>query len=367
MKYSMLLAALLAAPVAAQSAWLIDSDLDQLFSVDLLNGAVTALGSTAGNGMDTPSDLAFREDTGELFTIDMNSGLVGRLNTANGAFLPLWQTYVNGAQGLAWDPMTQRFYLANTNSVYTLDPATGATTQLVMGAGSLTTALEVGPDGTLYSVGFSPGTVFTVDKQTGVHTPLFTTLAYLQGIAIDAEGNWYGVNTNTNSLYRIDPTSGAATLVGVTTGVVFAKGLEVGDTAMQRGGTACADGNNELHRMTCLGSPIVGGVVLLDVEPGSQPTMALLVLGFNVRQYQSVPLPLDLSLFGMPGCWLYTGPQALLGPISPGLPLPLVLPGAPSLVGTTFFVQGLIADPAATPANGASTVFSDYMRVVITR
>ena len=58
MKNSMLLAALLATPVAAQSAWLIDSDLDQLFSVDLLNGSVTALGSTAGNGLDTPADLA---------------------------------------------------------------------------------------------------------------------------------------------------------------------------------------------------------------------------------------------------------------------------------------------------------------------
>jgi hypothetical protein len=69
-KHLALAGSLLAFPLAlsaqASSAYLIDSNLDQLFSVDLTTGAATLIASTLNNGLGTPADLAWRAATQEL-------------------------------------------------------------------------------------------------------------------------------------------------------------------------------------------------------------------------------------------------------------------------------------------------------------
>jgi hypothetical protein len=59
------LALTLAPTLAAQQGYLVDSNLDQLFTVDLATGAATLVASTLNNTLATPADLTF-DDAGVL-------------------------------------------------------------------------------------------------------------------------------------------------------------------------------------------------------------------------------------------------------------------------------------------------------------
>ncbi|GAB4148915.1 MAG: hypothetical protein Fur0037_17280 [Planctomycetota bacterium] len=368
MRHSLFLAALFASPLGAQTGYLIDSDLDVWFSIDLATGAVQPIGSTAGTGLDTAADLTFREDNGAYYTIDMNSGVVGTIDPATGAFSARYQTYLGGWQSLAWDPVTKKFYLAtNSNQTYSLDPATGNATALGGGPTTLTTAMDVGPDGTLYSVGFANGMIYTVDKTTGQHTALVQTIPYLQSFAIDPQGRWYGISTATASLYEIDPATGQATLVGPNTGTSFVKAFDAAETWVQRHGQGCADGNQEVRRIDWMGTPNLSSILLLSFEPGTAPTVGIVLLGVSITRYGASSLPIDLGPFGMPGCRLYTGPNSVLGPVAGGVPVAVGVPNASSLVGLRLYAQGALLDPAPSPANPAGAVVTDYARIVISR
>lgn len=221
----------LAASLAAQSptAYLVDSNLDQLFTVDLNTGAATFLAATLNNGLDTPADLTWRPSTSELWTIDLSGGEVGTIDRVTGTFAPLFQTNLSGWQGMAWDEGTQMFYLANqSGQLYTLDPATGVTAPLGGGGTGLITALAVDGNTDLYGINFSTGVVSRIDKASGLLTTVCTTITNLQGLGIDPTGVWYAANTSNASLYRIDPLTGTATLVGANgSGVQFAKGFTI--------------------------------------------------------------------------------------------------------------------------------------------
>ncbi|MFO1077832.1 MAG: hypothetical protein U1E73_08915 [Planctomycetota bacterium] len=236
MQRTLLASCLLALPGAlcAQSstAYLVDSNLDQLFTVDLSTGAATFIASTLNNTLSTPADLAYDAVTQQLWTIDLAGGAVGTIDTTTGTFTPIYQTGLSGWQGMAWDPTTQKFYLANQNgSNYVLDPATSTTTLLGAAGFGLITALDVDASGILYGIDFSSGAVVSINKVTGLGTQLSTTITNIQGLGIDqVTGTWYGESTTTDSLYIIDPVTGGFTLIGANgAGVQFAKGLDLID------------------------------------------------------------------------------------------------------------------------------------------
>ncbi len=246
-------AALAAASLSAQTptAYLVDSNLDQLFSVDVTTGAATFIAGTLNNGLDTPADLSWRAATNELWTIDLGGGEVGTIDVTTGTFTPVYQTGLSGWQGMAWDETTQMFYMANQNgSNYVLDPTTGLTTLLGAAGFGLITALDTDASGNLFGTDFSTGSLVSVDKVTGVATLLATSLTNFQGLGIDqATGTWYATSTSTQSLYSVDSTTGTATLVGAHgAGVQFAKGFDLVDggagnyARKTRYGTGC---NNE--------------------------------------------------------------------------------------------------------------------------
>jgi hypothetical protein len=87
-------------------------------------------------------------------------------------------------------------------------------------------------------------------------------------------------------------------------------------------------------------------------------SVAVLFLGSN-SQWNGIPLPLDLTPAGAPGCTLLvsaTGIQTV-GTTAGGLGLAtLVIPGDPSLVGTRFYNQFAVLDPAA---NALQLAFSN--------
>jgi len=238
MQRTLVAGCMLALPVAlsaqATTAFAVDSNLDQLFSVNLSTGAATFIASTANNTLGTPADLSYDAVTQQLWTIDLAGGAVGTIDTTNGTFTAVYQTGLSGWQGMAWDPTTSKFYLANQNgSNYVLDPATSQTTLLGAAGFSLITALDVDANGTLYGIDFSTGRVVSIDKVTGVATGISTTLTNIQGFGIDqVTGVWYAESTTTQNVYTIDPQTGASTLVGpLGAGINFAKGFDLVDGA----------------------------------------------------------------------------------------------------------------------------------------
>ena len=341
--------------VSAQQAYLVDTTLDQLFTVDLATGAATFLSSVANNGLSTAADLSYRAATGELWTVDLSGGELGTIDPASGTFTAVYQTNLSGWQGLAWDETTQLFYLANQdNNNYSFDPITGVLTTLGPAGASLITCLDTDANGNLFGIAFSAATVVAIDKVTGAATALSTTIGGFQGLGIDqVTGTWYGSNTNDDSLHLVDPGTGTNTLIGGHgAGVTFAKGFDLIDgsagtpAANTTFGTAC--GGLSLAGIT---RPITGtnwDLGLTGVP--ATATIGVMLLGFgNPNQ--------SLAAFGAPGCTQYSDAAAFVL-----LPLPVstpafsfAIPANPGLINVNIFTQGGALVPGANPLGIAAS------------
>jgi len=131
---------------------------------------------------------------------------------------------------LALQPGTNTLYGTSlseddfTNSIYTINPATGAAT-FIGNTGVIGATLAFGPDGTLYqteavfdSTGFVAGYLDTLDPDTGavLTTSNPFTLAHVGGLAVrPTDGLIFASGGAGGDIYTLSPT-GAQTLVGLT-------------------------------------------------------------------------------------------------------------------------------------------------------
>lgn len=305
----------------AQNAFLVDSDLDQLFSVDLVTGAANLIASTANNGLDTPADLTWDVATSRLWTIDLSGGEVGTIDVTNGTFAPVYQTGQSGWQAIVWDPTTQKFYLNNQTNpdLYVLDPATGTTTLVGDTGQGLITAMAIDANGQLWGTDFSSGALVTIDKNTAAATVIGGSTSGFQGACFSPTGQLFATNTNDDSLHTIDTTTGVATLVGAHgAGVQFAKGF------------AIAGGGSNYARAQPYGSGCGGSdpSSFYELFSGSHP-FDLANSGF--------------TMFATPGGYI-------VAPVTN----PIVTPATPSL-GLADDVTVPVALPFAFPYAGGST------------
>ena len=88
-------------------------------------------------------------------------------------------------------------------------------------------------------------------------------------------------------------------------------------------------------------------------------------LAFLVFGWQKAPAPIDLGFVGMPGCDLHVSLDAIVPIVGANTQAKwfLPIPGDPALVGTRFYNQALVPDPAA--GNGFGAVVSDAAEAVI--
>jgi hypothetical protein len=110
-------------------------------------------------------------------------------------------------------------YIESRNTtLYVVDSDTGAST--LVGAYGVTGvfAQDFSPDGTLYAIfngGSASAQLATVDIHTGSATPIGSPAGVpLEAMAFAPDGTLYAGNFNTNNLYTINRSTGAATLVG---------------------------------------------------------------------------------------------------------------------------------------------------------
>jgi len=110
---------------------------------------------------------------------------------------------------------------------------------------------------------------------------------------------------------------------------------------------------------TSSGTPSLGDTLVLKLAGALPGAPAWPFLGVSESAWQGLPLPLDLGLFGAPGCLLLASPDIVLpsqiagatGQASFSLGLPLTS----TLVGKRVFAQWLALDLAAVPIAIAST------------
>jgi hypothetical protein len=92
----------------------------------------------------------------------------------------------------------------------------------------------------------------------------------------------------------------------------------------------------------------LGGTLEVTVKGA----IAALATGFTDQSFGAVPLPLDLTPFGMPQCQLRVAPEFVQLGITAGhgVPFPLPIPNVPSLIGTEFWQQAFVLAPGANAA-----------------
>lgn len=104
-------------------------------------------------------------------------------------------------------------------------------------------------------------------------------------------------------------------------------------------------------------APELGKPVALrcsNLRPGQQ---GLFALGVSATIYQGLPLPLDLTALGMPGCFARTSAESLvLGMNTTGvLESTIAMPTTPSSLGFQFFVQAFSQDPLINAFGAAAS------------
>lgn len=353
-------------------AYAVDSNLDQLYTIDLLSGAATLIASTNNNGLATPAGLAWRNDTGELWTIDLSGGEVGTIDTWTGTFTSKFiANPTAGWQDIAWDPVTSKFYLANQNgSNYVADPLTGTTTLLgVAGANfTLITGSAVDRLGNLWGADFS-GRLGKTDRTTGVTTLVSTsTTANFQSLAFTRANRGYAIDTSgTQELWTVNPNTGTAVLIGALgAGTSFIKGFTIvatGSTgSATTSGTGCADFGSVTLALDAFGTPSIGDTISVGTALSTQTSFWSLFAGGSNTLYGSIPLPFDLGLLNAPGCKVYCDWTVLVGSFTPAQRAVLPIPATPSLIGGVIYFQSVVVDPRINSLGLAS---SDLLTVRI--
>jgi len=170
----------------------------------------------------TASPLA---DAAPAFAIDLSTGDLGTfMSDAPGAWTDIGPVGLDGpfAGDFLGGDFSQMYvldYYANT--LYVVDTATGVATEIGTStpqSGQVWTGMTGFVDGTLYAASTDGGQsyLYTVDPATGATTVVgeITNAPVIIDIAINADGEMYGVDIGSDVLVAIDPATGAGTVVG---------------------------------------------------------------------------------------------------------------------------------------------------------
>ncbi len=247
--------------------------------------------------------------TGSLFALGDGANNFGTLNTASGNFAKVKDGPVR-AEGLAYNWNIGKFYAINNDTnpaapgmrLYTIDPGTGnaAFVALVTGATGPINGLGYDPVArVLYGVAQANGQLYTINTTTGAATTigpvtggsvgglefspaanalfgiddsggvskllkwnnpagapalvgaLGAGIADCNGLAVTDSGDLWTINAATEQLLKINPATGAATVIGPTGGIFGASyGMSAVLTAPPTGCYANCDGSSTNPMLT---------------------------------------------------------------------------------------------------------------------
>lgn len=204
-------------------------------------------------------------------------------------------------------------------------------------------------------IGASNGAIWFVDPNTTATTnafsPQVTNAPPAVAIATHPDAATDVVIATANGLYNLLQYFVAGTPFYTTTNTIQ-------DMAVLGGGSVtfgqgCAGSKGEpLHTQTTRGWAYNGNAGFsLDMRNGPPSSFGTLVFGLTST-------PLDLTVIGAPGCFLYPTIAIRLGVLtdaSGAIQIPAPIPSNPSLVGTRIYTQWGLFESAANPAGVITT------------
>ena len=111
-------------------------------------------------------------------------------------------------------------------------------------------------------------------------------------------------------------------------------------------------------------SPILGETFSVELTNVPSSSIALGIIGLSISSWGTSPLPLDLSIIGMPSCLLYTDIRRQIGLVIAGgtTTWDTTLPSTAEWIGVSFYQQVFVVDDSVP---GLGAVMSDANEGVI--
>ncbi len=134
-------------------------------------------------------------------------------------------------------------------------------------------------------------------------------------------------------------------------------------TGVSIDGQACTGASGLAPAIGITGSPVLGGSVTVNLSRVPAPGPALLLFGPPLNSWGGIPLPVDLAVFGLPGCFLSVPlldvvPASVTprpGPSVGGSAVNMTIPVDPSLTGASVAFQWYAPDPGPGAFPGVTT------------
>jgi hypothetical protein len=226
-----------------------------------IQGGITALWGVTFVDNDFSKQYALEYTTGNLDTI---STLDGSITVIGNTGLTTCCLVTPG--GLRWDPTSGTTYLVindftvSTSTLYTVDLATAATT-LVGQMSGMIFDITIDSAGLMYGIDVDADALVAIDKTSGA-TQVIGSIGFdaIFGEALDFDaetGILYlaSADESTARMYTVDPTTGAATLIGQLAG-------ELDTMAIAKSGVSCST----LADTPWLGYDVTSGTVTADPD-----------------------------------------------------------------------------------------------------
>jgi hypothetical protein len=267
-----------------------------------------------------------------------------------------WETSVSGTGIAESDGRAQYFHVAPAPSGFMVTAVgfrRGAGTTTVGGFTITTemvladTTIAPGTIGTDFAANLAGSSnVTTVFPQGPINIPVLDALTSpTEWIDIPTNAPW--MYTGPNLLVDIDT-------FGVTSGtenLSVDRCLDSTSGAVKAYGQGCGSADIDIDEINSTDNYLPGTSILLELFNAPTNTLAAAIAGFSPAVYSGIPLPLDLSPIGMPGCYMLTSLEALIpqptdaaGAANVTVPIPNVS----GLDNGNVYFQWVYADPAIT-------------------
>ncbi|MGI9275750.1 MAG: VCBS domain-containing protein [Endozoicomonas sp.] len=221
-----------------------------LVTINPHSGATTNIGNTGTNMLELAQD-----SNGNLYGV--NSTNLYLIDTASGDTTEIGAHSLSDIKGLAFDSNGVLYALKSDGGLYTLNNTTGASTSLgqigVIGADNSPTDLTF-HNGNLYTVGQNTAATANILIQIDLGNNLAVTavgtdmgILGVQGLAIGRGDELYAITTN--KLYKVDASSGSATLAHTLSGLTNILGLAsvLGTASILQDDTAVAASGTQIE------------------------------------------------------------------------------------------------------------------------
>lgn len=215
-------ALILAAQAAQAQLYFSRDSFSEVYRLDTTNAAATLVATTGTFG----TTVGLTETNNPNILLGSTWTDLTRINISAGTHT-IVGSISGGAEGLAWDPTTSTLYGYINTNFFTLNPATAAHTATLA-----STPVEVEGiawrNGFVYGLGGTTSDLYrysivadawSLVGDTGLPLPDSTGLAY-----DPINDVFYTKSEGSGNLYRIDPLSASATLIG-DTGILNGGGL----------------------------------------------------------------------------------------------------------------------------------------------